>query len=78
MLTHTECPLLLQHVTHHLHTHTHRRSSGWMIMLVAGSHLGETVLGEHVKQRGLPALAVPHHHYLTLHTRTGIHAGYQR
>lgn len=48
------------------------------VQQAAGSHLREAVFGEHVKQRSLPALAVPHHHYLTLHTLTGIHAGFQR
>lgn len=49
-----------------------------MMGVVRGSHLGEAVLGEHVKKGCLPALAVPHHHYLTLHTLAGIHAGFQR
>lgn len=43
----------------------------------AGSHLGEAVLGEHVKKGSLPTLAVSDHHYLTLHTLAGIHAGFQ-
>lgn len=42
-----------------------------------GSHLWEAVLGEHVKQGGLPTLAVPHHHDLTLHALARIHAGLQ-
>lgn len=73
----------------HTHLYTSRRCCGYHVRVlmrillssvraVRGSHLGETVLGKHVKQRSLPALAVPHHHDLTLHTLTGIHSGFQR
>lgn len=36
-------------------------------------YLGEAVLGEDVEQRGLAALAVPHHHDLALDVLVGIH-----